>query len=73
MKKMILVLSVLALMFVAGQVSAVEYVKGYTKSNGTYVNGYHRSSSNNTQRDNYSTKGNVNPYTGEKGHKTPKW
>ena len=73
MKKMILVLSVLALMFVAGQVSAGEYVKGYTKSNGTYVNGYHRSSSNNTQRDNYSTKGNVNPYTGEKGHKTPKW
>ncbi len=49
--------------------SADQYVKGYTRSNGTYVEGYHRTSPNSTTSDNYSTKGNVNPYTGEKGYK----
>lgn len=73
MKKMIFVLSLVALMFVTGQASAGQYVRGYHRSDGTYVNGYHRSSPNSTQYDNYSTKGNVNPYTGEKGYKTPKW
>ena len=42
-------------------------VKGYTKSNGTYVEGYNRSSSNSTVRDNYSYAGNSNPYTGSTG------
>ena len=44
-----------------------DYVKGYTKSNGTYVKGYYRSSPNYTKSDNYTTKGNINPYTGKKG------
>lgn len=43
------------------------YVKGYYKSNGTYVQGYYRTKSNNTNLDNYSTKGNINPYTGASG------
>ena len=42
-------------------------VDGYYKSNGTYVQPHHRSSPNNTTSDNYSHKGNVNPYTGQKG------
>ena len=33
------------------------YVNGYTKANGTHVDGYHRSSPNNTTLDNYSEKG----------------
>lgn len=45
------------------------YVQGYTKSNGTYVQGHYRSDSNHTTSDNYSTRGNTNPYTGEKGTK----
>lgn len=73
MKKMIIAITMLALMFIAGPVSADQYVNGYTRSDGTYVQGYHRSSPNHTQHDNYSTKGNVNPYTGEKGYKTPQW
>ena len=43
------------------------YVNGYTKSNGTYVQGHYRSSQNSTNHDNYSTVGNLNPYTGTSG------
>jgi hypothetical protein len=46
-------------------------VGGYTKSNGTYVAPYHRTAPNSTKNDNYSTKGNYNPYTGKWGTKNP--
>jgi hypothetical protein len=36
------------------------------------VQTYKRTASNSTQKDNFSTKGNVNPYTGKKGTKTAK-
>ena len=42
-------------------------VSGYTRSNGTYVNGYTRTQRNSTNHDNYSTYGNHNPYTGTIG------
>jgi hypothetical protein len=45
------------------------YVSGYTKSNGTYVQPYYRTSPNTTRNDNYSTVGNINPYTGTSGTK----
>ena len=45
------------------------YVSGYTNSYGTYVNGYYRTTPNSTRNDNYSTVGNVNPYTGSYGTK----
>ena len=41
------------------------HVSGYTKSNGTYVAPYTRSSPNSTATDNYSYPGNTNPYTGK--------
>ena len=44
------------------------YVKGYVRKNGTVVPGHYRSAPNNTNRDNFSTKGNINPYTGKKGY-----
>ncbi|HTC00148.1 MAG TPA: hypothetical protein VK705_05650 [Ferruginibacter sp.] len=47
-------------------------VRSYTKRNGTNVNSYHRTAADKTQRNNYSSKGNTNPYTGKKGYKTPK-
>ena len=43
-------------------------VKGYRKKNGAYVAPSHRTIPNHTKRDNYSTKGNTNPYTGKKGY-----
>ncbi len=46
-------------------------VHGYTKRNGTHVQSYHATDPNHTQRDNYSAKGNVNPYTGKVGTKIP--
>lgn len=46
------------------------YVSGYYKSNGTYVQPHYRSSPNSTVLDNYSTKGNINPYTGQIGTKS---
>lgn len=50
-------------------VHADEYVSGYTRSDGTYVSGYYRSSPNDTVTDNYSYEGNHNPYTGTEGSK----
>lgn len=49
--------------------SADTYVDGYSRSDGTYVEGHYRSSPNDTVYDNYSTDGNVNPYTGKEGTK----
>jgi hypothetical protein len=46
---------------------ADQYVKGYVRSDGTYVAPHMRSSPNSTQSDNYSTQGNTNPYTGQQG------
>lgn len=47
-------------------------VNGYMKKNGTYVAPHHRSSPDGNQRNNWSSKGNVNPYTGKKGYNNPK-
>lgn len=43
------------------------HVSGYTRHDGTYVQPHYRSSPNQTQRDNYGTIGNTNPYTGKSG------
>ena len=45
------------------------HVNGYYRKNGTYVQPHYRSSPNSTKMDNWSTKGNVNPYTGQVGTK----
>jgi hypothetical protein len=42
-------------------------VHGYTKKNGTYVAPSHRTTPDKNFKNNYSTKGNVNPYTGKAG------
>ncbi len=42
-------------------------VRGYTTRSGTYVNSYYRTSPNRYKFDNYSSKGNYNPYTGRTG------
>jgi hypothetical protein len=44
-------------------------VRGYTKKNGTVVQPHQRTKGNRTETDNYSSKGNQNPYTGKKGSK----
>ena len=64
-------LLIIALLVATASASAQVHVRGYTKKDGTYVAPHERSSPNSTTLDNYSTKGNVNPYTGEPGTKDP--
>ena len=45
------------------------YVAGHTTKNGTYVAPHHATNPNGTKSDNWSQKGNVNPYTGKEGTK----
>ncbi|MCW5322013.1 hypothetical protein D8B23_17170 [Verminephrobacter aporrectodeae subsp. tuberculatae] len=42
-------------------------VRGYTKKDSTYVQPHHATNRDNTKSNNYSHKGNVNPYTGKEG------
>ena len=42
-------------------------VRGYTTKRGTYVAPHRQTDPDHTQRNNYSTKGNVNPSTGKTG------
>ena len=44
-------------------------VNGYVKKNGTYVQPHHATNPNQTQKDNWSSKPNVNPYNGKPGTK----
>lgn len=49
--------------------SSVRYQQGYTRTDGTYVQGHFRTNSNNTNHDNFSTQGNYNSYTGNTGYR----
>jgi hypothetical protein len=44
-------------------------VRAYVRSNGTYVAPHHATNPNGTRTDNWSTRGNINPYTGKAGTK----
>ena len=50
---------------------ADEYVQGYYRRNGTYVQPHHRTTPDGNPHNNYSTQGNVNPYTGQQGTVNP--
>lgn len=60
---------ILIFLLLAGFASADEYVNGYFRSNGKYVQPHFKSNKNHTKQDNFSTYGNINPYTGKKGTK----
>jgi hypothetical protein len=64
---------VLGAIFVSSpDVNAYSYqVDGYYRSNGTYVQPHYRTSPDSTVYNNYSTKGNYNPYTGNYGTRNP--
>jgi hypothetical protein len=49
------------------------YVSPYTRSDGAYVSGHYQTNPNSTQRDNYNARGNVNPYTGSIGTRSPQY
>jgi hypothetical protein len=60
-----LLVSAIAIPAFAGQ------VRGYVRKDGTYVAPHFRSAPNSTRMDNYSTQGNINPYTGQMGSSNP--
>ena len=64
-------LLLLLTVFVTGDVFAQVRVKGYYRKNGTYVAPHYRSSPNSSRLDNYSSRGNYNPYTGKRGTVNP--
>lgn len=77
MKKLLSVLLVIAILIGAtsfvsvSNVDAAQRVRGYYRSSGMYVQPYYRTSPNSTRFDNYSTRGNYNPYTGRYGTRSP--
>ncbi|MGH8562750.1 MAG: hypothetical protein ACREXW_01165 [Gammaproteobacteria bacterium] len=50
--------------------SADQWVSGYTRKDGTYVQPHMRSDPDGYRPNNYSTRGTVNPYTGERGYRS---
>lgn len=58
--------------FGTGSKSSSTRVRGYTTRSGHYVNSYHRTTRDSTQRNNYSARGNYNPYTGKTGTRSAK-
>ena len=51
--------------------SRYRYVRPYTTKRGVYVSLHYQTNPNGTKLDNWSTKGNVNPFTGKPGAKDP--
>ena len=49
------------------------HVRGYYRSNGTYVAPHWRSSPDHSYNNNWSVSPNVNPYTGVQGTRQPTW
>jgi len=70
MKK--LIFAVLALAFVmvfSTDAFAYRYTRGHYRSNGTYVQPYRSSSPDGARWNNWSSRGNANPFTGKRGNR----
>ena len=65
--KRINILSLFLLTALSFPAIADTYVQGYQRSDGTYVQPHYRSDPDSSTANNWSTKGNVNPYTGKEG------
>lgn len=72
LKTTIVALVVLGALVVAGSSSeAATRVRGSVRSSGTYVAPHYRSRSDGRRVNNYSTRGNTNPFTGKSGTRSP--
>ncbi len=65
----LIIFTILFSFIAVGTADSATRVRGYYKKSGTYVKPHYRSNPNSTTRDNYSTYGNTNPYTGKPGNK----
>lgn len=71
MKHVIVSVLFMASLVVSSANAKTAKVKGYTKKNGAYVAPYFKTTPDKSKYNNYSSKGNSNPYTGKKGTKNP--
>ena len=71
MKKLILISLTIFALFGVSQAYASTRVSDYFKKSGTYVMSHYRSDADSTRINNWSSKGNYNPFTGKKGTKSP--
>jgi hypothetical protein len=68
MKKLMMILMVLIVVCAATVTAYADvYVRGYYRSNSTYVQPHYRSNPDRSFYNNWSTYPNVNPYTGATG------
>jgi len=63
------VFAVVVLLVITTVAGADLYVRGYYRSNGTYVQPHYRSNPDGNPYNNWSTYPNINPYTGKRGTK----
>ncbi len=67
MKTILVMILAICVLSWSGHVSADDYVQGYYRQDGTYVQPHYRTSPDSNPFNNYSQEGNVNPYTGQRG------
>lgn len=60
-----------AIVLLATPAFADQFVNGYFRQNGTYVQPHYRSSPDSNPFNNYSTQGNMNPHTFQSGTQNP--
>ena len=65
-----LVLSITIFSAMSSWVAADVFVPGYLKGNGTYVQPHYRSDPDGIRSNNWSYRGNRNPYTGKIGRRS---
>jgi hypothetical protein len=71
MKKQLAIISII-LAFEAGCAFAQVHVRGhYNRRTGTYVAPHYRSAPDHSRLNNWSTRGNYNPFTGKRGSADP--
>ena len=69
--KLIIIAAIGVLGSSAAYAQGSHYVQGHTTRSGNYVSGHYATNPNSTKLDNYSTQGNMNPYTGQSGTVDP--
>jgi hypothetical protein len=69
-RRFVSVLTIAVAYLVAATAYSQVHVRGYHRKDGTYVRPHYRSSPDGDFSNNWSTAGNVNPYTGARGTRT---
>jgi hypothetical protein len=67
MKRLVLIASIGMAFAAPATAQSSHYVRGHVTKNGTYVAPHYQTNPDSSVLNNWSTKGNVNPYTGKPG------